>query len=84
MQKENLLLRERVRILNILTEKLKNDNHIYVIEMNRTELKVQGIYNSRMINFLIKKKFDLTVSQHGYIYLTKIIAGNKLVFIFTD
>jgi len=84
MEKENLLSKSRVKILYILTEYLKNDKHIYHIDINRADCRVQGTYNSRMINFLVRKKFKLTVSENGYIYLTKRIAGTDLIFIFTD
>ena len=84
MQNEKLLSNGRVKIINILTKLFKDDVNIYNIDICRSDIQIQGRYNSILINKLIKRDFHLTVSQHGYIYLTKQIAGTDLKFIFTD
>lgn len=84
MQNEKLLSRGRVKILNILTKLFFDDTNIYHLDINRADIRVQGYYNSILITKLIKRDFNLSVSQHGYIHLTKTIAGIELRFTFTD
>tara|TARA_R100000951_G_scaffold116523_2_gene128783 strand:- start:2422 stop:2673 length:252 start_codon:yes stop_codon:yes gene_type:complete len=82
--KEKLFSKNRVRILNLLIEHLQDFDDVYSLSFGRLDIRLQGHFNGRIVSQLHKRKFKVSVSDMGVMYMSKVIADIELVFIFTD
>ena len=81
---QKLLSNNSIRVFNILTKHLKDDESVYGLSLNRSEVHVQGRYNPRLVCLLVQKKFTSKVNGVGYLSLVKVVAGLEITFTFTD
>lgn len=81
---QKLLSHQRIRIFNLLTKHLKEDESLYGVNITKYEFRVQGVYNPRIVCTLGNKKFISKVNSIGYLTMTKIVAGLEISFTFTD
>ena len=79
-----LLNKQAVRILNLLSTKFSTDENVYSINVDKAEIKVQTIYNSSLVAFLVRKKFVSSISTSGFLYLQKPIGNVNIRFVFTE
>lgn len=84
MGEQNLFSRTHLRVINTLGKVLANDENNYALNMDKYSIKVQGTYKANLVRYCIDKKWKQTISQNGYIYLEKDIAGLKVSFCLTD
>jgi len=84
MIKENLFTKNKVRIINLLTEHLQDLEDPYVLIVSLFDISVQSSYSPKLMSALRRKRFNPEVQESGHLYMSKTIGGVYLRFIFTD
>jgi hypothetical protein len=81
---ENLFSKNRVRVINLLTEHLQDLTDPYALTVTKFDISVQGCFSPKLMSALRKKRFNPEVQESGHLYMSKTIGGVYLRFIFTD
>lgn len=81
---ESLENYHRAKIGKIIIDKFNNDDDFYSITVNILGVSCQGFYRSDFAKELTKRKFKLSISESGYLYFEKTVAGVLIQFVLTS
>ncbi len=76
--------RHKQKIANYIFNQFQDSEVFFTFSMDRTTVSAMGYFNSKLITELTKRSYSLAVSESGFLIFTKIIAGIKVEFTFTQ